>query len=362
MVTVVVRHAVPRAAAAAQRLRAVDAARRGGDLPEGRRADHHDGRRLPGRDRAGGRRRVGLADLRAAARGRADRPGDLLRTARGPRRGGGAQRRDVLRRASAELDAAAGRRRRPPGRPSRCDRVVLDMLSPWEALPAVGRRAHTRAACWSATSRRRPSCPGWSRQLREHGGFTEPHVVGDAAARLARGRAGGAPGAPDDRPHRVPGDRAAAGARRHRAAAAPAPPRDRSGTRPTGAGSTPARPATGVHRRRGPATSTSSASRTTWMQSPGHSFAEAITSSRSLSGTSARAPGVGQQVAGVVLHVGQPVDVELEHLGRVLDAQPVAGAQLLVDPHAQVTHGWRRPSTIVRAGRPGAVCSVSLPG
>ena len=35
-----------------------------------------------------------------------------------------------------------------------------------------------------------------------------------------------------------------------------------------------------------------SLARTTWMQSPGHSLAEAITSSRKAAGTSARAPGL----------------------------------------------------------------------
>src|SRR4051812_22913266 len=38
------------------------------------------------------------------------------------------------------------------------------------------------------------------------------------------------------------------------------------------------------------------------------------------------------QFAVAGLHVRQPVDVELEHLGGVLHAQPVTGAQLLIDP------------------------------
>src|SRR6266545_4431819 len=40
--------------------------------------------------------------------------------------------------------------------------------------------------------------------------------------------------------------------------------------------------------------------------------------------------------SGVVLHIGQAVDVELEHLRRILHAQPVAGAQVLVDPDPQL--------------------------
>jgi hypothetical protein len=48
-------------------------------------------------------------------------------------------------------------------------------------------------------------------------------------------------------------------------------------------------------------------------------------------------PGTGapQQLAGRVLDIGQPVDVQLEHFGRVLGAQPVAGAQILVHPDPQ---------------------------
>ena len=94
------RRPVPGAAPAARRLRDVDAARRAGDLPQGRRADRARGRHLPRRPGAGGRRRVGRADLLAAARGRARGPGGVLRGARRPRRARVAQRRDLLRRAA----------------------------------------------------------------------------------------------------------------------------------------------------------------------------------------------------------------------------------------------------------------------
>ena len=70
VVTLHRRHRVPGAAAAAGRLRAVHAARRAGDLPQGRGADRGDGRRLPRRQGAGGRRRLRRADLLAAARRR----------------------------------------------------------------------------------------------------------------------------------------------------------------------------------------------------------------------------------------------------------------------------------------------------
>ena len=51
--------------------------------------------------------------------------------------------------------------------------------------------------------------------LREHGGFAEPQPWESHGAWLARRRARGAPGAPDDRPHRLPGHLATAGPRRH---------------------------------------------------------------------------------------------------------------------------------------------------
>ena len=69
------RHVLPGAASAADRLRAVDAARRRGDLPEGRGADRALGRHLPGRNGSRGRRRFGGVDLLAAAGGRVRRAG-----------------------------------------------------------------------------------------------------------------------------------------------------------------------------------------------------------------------------------------------------------------------------------------------
>ena len=81
------------------------------------------------------------------------------------------------------------------------------------------------------------------------------------------------------------------------------------------------------------------APRTTWMHSPGHSFAASITSSRRWAGTSTRLPGRELQLAVAVLDVRQAVDVELEDLRRVLHAEPVAGAQVLVDPDLQLSFG-----------------------
>ena len=44
------------------------------------------------------------------------------------------------------------------------DRVILDMLSPWEVLPTDGGRAQPGRRARSATSRRPPSCRGWWRR------------------------------------------------------------------------------------------------------------------------------------------------------------------------------------------------------
>ena len=230
------------------------------------------------------------------------------------------------------------------------DRVILDMLGPWEVLPPSPPRCGP-GACSSATWPPRRSCPGWSRRCATHGGFTEPaawetfvrgwHVVGLAV-----------------RPeHRMIGHTAFLVTARRLAPGVTAPARQRRPAKATGRRSgRHARRATGpdpLSRSRqpsasGPATSTASPSRSTWMQSPGHSLAEEITSSRRESGTSARAPGSRQQLAVAVLHVGEPVDVELEDLRGVLDAQPVTGAQLLIDPHAQrVAHRSATPREIL---------------
>jgi hypothetical protein len=56
----------------------------------------------------------------------------------------------------------------------------------------------------------------------------------------------------------------------------------------------------------------------------------------------AHAGGLQQLTAGV-LDVGEAVDVELEHLGRILHTQPVTGAQVLIHPDPKfVRTGLRR--------------------
>src|SRR5690242_5353774 len=61
------------------------------------------------------------------------------------------------------------------------------------------------------------------------------------------------------------------------------------------------------------------------------------------------------QLTGAVLDVGQAVDVELEDLRRVLHAEPVTGAQILVDPHLQLV---RHRILLPRRGACGAVSTV----
>src|SRR5690606_41491883 len=63
-------------------------------------------------------------------------------------------------------------------------------------------------------------------------------------------------------------------------------------------------------------------------------------------------PGGGEQLAVAVVDVGQTVDVELEDLRGVLHAQPVAGAETLVDPYP-----CRHPYSLHRSA-----CLVCLPG
>ena len=119
--------------------------------------------------------------------------------------------------------------------------------------------------------------------LREHGGFTEPaawetlmrgwHVVGLAV-----------------RPeHRMIGHTAFLVSARRLAPGVAAPPRQRRPAKRLTASSAAARRAGRPRPRR--------SARTTWMQSPGHSLAELITSSRRLAGTSARCTRRGEQVA-----------------------------------------------------------------
>ena len=220
--------AVPGAAAAAGRLRAVDAARRRGGLPEGRGPDRGHGRRLPRRPGARGRRRLGRADLLAAARGRRRRPGGQLRARdrTSPRWPGATWSGSSAARTRPGSCATATSAPHPADQPA--DRVVLDMLAPWEVLDAVA-AALVPGGVLVAYVATTTQLSRIVEALREYGGFTEPAAWETPGPALARGRAGGPAGAPDGRAHRVPGVGAPARPGRHRAG--PAAPAGQGGRR-----------------------------------------------------------------------------------------------------------------------------------
>ena len=168
---------VPRLPPAAQRVRRVDAARRRRRLPQGRRADRGHGRHLPRRPRGRGRRGLRRPDLLAAARRGPDRPRVVVRAARGVRR-----RRPPQRRASSSAATHPAWRLTvgdlaealpASARDRRVDRVVLDMLAPWDCVDAVadalvpGGLVCAYVATTTQLSR-------IVETLRAHGGFTEP--------------------------------------------------------------------------------------------------------------------------------------------------------------------------------------------
>jgi hypothetical protein len=70
--------------------------------------------------------------------------------------------------------------------------------------------------------------------------------------------------------------------------------------------------------------------------------------------------GLRQQGTVAVLDVGEAVDIELEHLGGVLHAQTVTGAQVLIDPDTKrLTQGLRDP--LLSVGRRNASGGPSQP-
>ena len=107
--------------------------------------------------------------------------------------------------------------RRCPASGERADRIILDMLAPWECLDAAADalRPGGIVCAYVATT---TQLSRFVETVRLHGGFTEPaaweslvrdwHVEGLAVR----------PGPQDDRPHRVPGHRPPDGARRAPAA------------------------------------------------------------------------------------------------------------------------------------------------
>ena len=99
-----------------------------------------------------------------------------------------------------------------PASGERCDRIILDMLAPWDCLDAAADalRPGGIVCAYVATT---TQLSRFVETVRVHGGFTEPqawesmvrdwHVEGLAVR----------PGPLDDRPHGVPGDRPPDGAR-----------------------------------------------------------------------------------------------------------------------------------------------------
>ena len=178
---------VPRAAAAAARLRDVDAARRRDRLPEGCRADPRRGRRVPGQRRRRGRRRARVR-CRCGCCARSATSGRLVSFERR------AEFADVAR---ANVETFLGgvpenwerRRRRSrrsscrrPWPPASVDRVVLDMLAPWECIDVVADALTPGGVvlCYVATATQLSRVAEY---IRGTGLFTEP----DANETMVRG-------------------------------------------------------------------------------------------------------------------------------------------------------------------------------
>ncbi len=221
------RHALPGAAPAAGRLRAVHAARRAGRLPQGRRADPDVGRHLPGRPGAGGRRRFRGPDLLAVAGGRA-RTGRCCPTRSRADHAEHAERnvRGFFGSPPVNwtLKVADVRTHDPDAEP--VDRVVLDMLAPWEQLDTVAAALLPGGVLvgYVATT---TQLSRLVEDLRAQQCWTEPQAWECLVSALARGGAGGPAGPSHAGPHGVPGDRPAAG--RGCRPAAPAAPPDQPG-------------------------------------------------------------------------------------------------------------------------------------
>ena len=168
---------------------------------------------FPGRPRAGGRRRVGSADLLAAAGGRARRVGDLLRD---PRRPPARTRGATSRRSSVEVPPnwvlRSGDLNGHDGAAEPVDRVVLDMLAPWECLDTV-RAALVPGGVLVGYVATTTQLSRLTEALREQQCWTEPQAWEIAGPAVARGGPGGPAGASHDRSHSVPGHGPSAGRR-----------------------------------------------------------------------------------------------------------------------------------------------------
>ena len=122
----------------------------------------------------------------------------------------------------ANWDLTVARRRRASTqRRAVVDRVVLDMLAPWDALPR-GREALVPGGVLIVYVATVTQLSKVVEALREQAVLDRAAVLGVDGPRVARRRARGAPGTPDAGPHRVPGERPASRrGHRHPQAAAP---------------------------------------------------------------------------------------------------------------------------------------------
>ena len=158
-------HRLPGVPAAAGRLRALDAARRAGHLPQGRRPDRRLRRRRPRHAGARGRRRVRRADLLAAARRRQQR-------ARSPATSGGR----TSPTSPGPTSARSSARCRPTGRCA------------WATSPTTRPRRSSTAWCSTCSSRGRCCRP--SPRRCGPGGVLVGYVATiDPAVHLRRGAA-----------------------------------------------------------------------------------------------------------------------------------------------------------------------------
>ncbi len=114
------------------------------------------------------------------------------------------------------------------------DRIILDMLTPWEVLDLV-ERALVPGGVFIGYVATTPQMSELVEALRERGGFTEPRAWESLVRDWHVDGLGGAPGSPDDRAHRLPGLHPPARARCDRAGPAPQAEQGRRGVRPAAA-------------------------------------------------------------------------------------------------------------------------------
>ena len=186
----------------------------------------------------------------AAARRRRARACLLLRAARGLRRDRPQQRRDASSAARTRLAPDGRRPREDALGETDVDRVVLDMLAPWECVDAVAQALMPGGRGLRLRRHHDPAVP----HRRGSAGARRVHralCVGDHGPRLARRGTGRPARPPDGRPHRVPGHRPPPGRRGDAAGAPQASGQGRPGPEeptPTDCRTCPS--ALSVHRRR----------------------------------------------------------------------------------------------------------------